>query len=123
MGQSQSNANKQLETNRAMIKKIEDLMTSADPKDQALLAKMLREVDIILADIERSRQEETDKYMTNQEMSNRNHEKKIRLAAERTRLYENVKTKKKQSNTLTQSRIQRAAETEARNAALAGTSP
>ena len=77
MGQSQSNANKQLETNRAMIKKIEDLMTSADPKDQALLAKMLREVDIILADIERSRQEEKDKYMTNKEMSNRNHEKKV----------------------------------------------
>jgi hypothetical protein len=120
MGQSQSNANKQLETNRARVKKIEELMTSADPKDQALLAKMLREVDIILADIERSRQEEKDKYMTNKEMSNRNHEKKIRLAAERTRLYENVKAKKKQSNTLTQSRIQRAAETEARNAAIAG---
>jgi len=118
MGQSQSNANKQLETNRARTKKIEELMTSADPKDQALLAKMMREVDIILADIERSRQEEKDKYMTNKEMSNRNHEKTIRLAAERTRLYENVKAKKKQSNTLTQSRIQRAAETEARNAAL-----
>jgi len=120
MGQSQSNANKQLEGNRAMIKKIEELMTSADPKDQALLAKMLRDVDTILKKIDLDETEEKNRYMSNKERSNRNHERHVRLAAERKRLYENVKTKKKQSNTLTQSRIQQAAETEARNAALAG---
>lgn len=120
MGQSQSNANKQLESNRARAKKIEELMGSADPKDQALLAKMMREVDIVVANIERSRQEEKNKYMTNKEMSNRNHEKKVRLAAERQKLYENVKAKKNQRNALLRNRMQREAATEARNAAISG---
>lgn len=123
MGQSQSNANKQLEANRARAKKIEELMTSADPRDQALLAKMMREVDIITANIERSKQEEKNKYMTNKEMSNRNHEKQVRLAAERKKLYENIKAKKNQRNALLRNRMQREAATEARNTAIEGASP
>lgn len=123
MGQSQSNANKQLEANRARVKKIEELMTSADPRDQALLAKMMREVDIITANIERSKQEEKNKYMTNKEMSNRNHEKQVRLAAERKKLYENIKAKKNQRNALLRNRMQREAATEARNTAIEGASP
>lgn len=122
MGQSQSNANRQLQENGARIKKIEELLNSADPKDQALLAKMMREVDVILADIERDKRAEQNKYMTNKEISDRTHEKQIRLAAERTRLYENAKAKKNQRNALLRNRMQREAATEARNAAIAGAS-
>jgi hypothetical protein len=118
MGQSQSNQTGA--ANDEKIAKITALMSSANPEDQALLAKMIRDVDKILKGIDMQRTVERNAYMTNKEIANKNYERKMIMMREREKKFRNVLDKKKTQNAATQNRIASNAAAKAREGLISG---
>jgi len=94
MGQSQSNANRQLQENDAKIQKIKTLINSADPKDRAILDSLMTKINIIVGEIETERAREENKTKTNKIKS----DEKIRFLDERLKRFKNVKDEKNARN-------------------------